>query len=127
QNATQANGRIAKMTADLGQSAAAVQKLVSGVSTSLETTRGSLASIGRLEAVGRNIEKIVNAISLVVVQTSMLAVSGAVEAARAGQSGRGFAVVSNDIRGLAREASERADTIKETVGSILAQIGSLRR
>jgi methyl-accepting chemotaxis protein len=57
----------------------------------------------------------------------MLAVSGAVEAARAGEAGRGFAVVSNDIRGLAREASESADRIKETVGGILEQIASLRR
>jgi methyl-accepting chemotaxis protein len=57
----------------------------------------------------------------------MLAVSGAVEAARAGETGRGFAVVSNDIRGLAREASESADKIKETVGGILEQIASLRR
>ena len=127
QNATQANGRIAKMTADLGQSAGAIERLVSGVSASLETTRAGLVTIGRLETIGRNIEKIVNAISLVVVQTSMLAVSGAVEAARAGEAGRGFAVVSNDIRGLAREASESADKIKETVGGILEQIGSLRR
>jgi methyl-accepting chemotaxis protein len=36
-------------------------------------------------------------------------------------------VVSNDIRGLAREASESADRIKETVGGILEQIASLRR
>ena len=91
------------------------------------TTRASLARSARLEAVGRNIEKIVNAISLVVVQTSMLAVSGAVEAARAGEPGRGFAVVSNDIRSLAREASESAEQIKETVGGILDQIASLRR
>jgi len=127
QNATQGNDRIIKMAADLKNGSAAVQKLVSGVSTTLEATRGSLATISRLEAVGRNIEKIVNAISLVVVQTSMLAVSGAVEAARAGEAGSGFAVVSNDIRGLAREASESADRIKETVSGILEQIGSLRR
>ena len=57
----------------------------------------------------------------------MLAVSGSVEAARAGESGRGFAVVSNDIRSLAREASDSADKIKETVGGILDQIASLRR
>ena len=57
----------------------------------------------------------------------MLAVSGSVEAARAGESGRGFAVVSNDIRSLAREASDSADKIKETVGGILEQIASLRR
>jgi methyl-accepting chemotaxis protein len=126
-NATQGNQRIVKMSADLEQSTNAVVKLLGGVSASLETTRASLATIGRLETAGRNIEKIVNTISLVVVQTSMLAVSGAVEAARAGEAGRGFAVVSNDIRGLAREASESAERIKETVGGILDQIGSLRR
>ncbi len=109
------------------QSGAAVEKLVGGVSASLDTTRASIVTIGRLESVGRNVEKIVNAISLVVVQISMLAVSGAVEAARAGDAGRGFAVVSNDIRGLANEAAESADRIKETVGGILEQIASLRR
>jgi methyl-accepting chemotaxis protein len=127
ENATQGNDRIARMAADLKAGAGAIGKLVDGVSTSLEAARGSVAVIGRLEAVGRNIEKIVNAISLVAVQIGMLAVSGAVEAARAGEAGRGFAVVSNDIRGLAREASESADRIKETVGGILGQIASLRR
>jgi methyl-accepting chemotaxis protein len=127
QNAEQSNGRIAQMGTGLKQNAEAVGKLVSGVATSLDAVRAVLVTIARLEAVGRNIEKIVNAISLVVVQTTMLAVSGAVEAARAGQSGRGFAVVSNDIRALARSAAESADTIKETVAGILAQIASLRR
>ena len=116
-----------RMTDGLKESGSAVEKLVAGVSTGLDNTRASLATIARLEAVGRNIEKIVDGISLVVVQTSMLAVSGSVEAARAGEPGRGFAVVSNDIRGLAREASESADKIKETVGGILEQIASLRR
>jgi methyl-accepting chemotaxis protein len=127
QNAAQANDRIVKLTAEVEQSAATAEKLVAGVSANLETTRASIVTIGRLESVGRNIEKTVNAISLVVVQTSMLAVNGAVEAARAGEAGRGFAVVSNDIRGLASEAAESADRIKETVGGILAQIASLRR
>ena len=100
---------------------------MAGVSTGLDNTRASLKTIARLESVGRNIEKIVSGISLVVVQTTMLAVSGSVEAARAGEAGRGFAVVSNDIRSLAREASDSADRIKETVGGILEQIASLRR
>ncbi len=112
---------------DFAETGKAVEKLVAGVSTALDGTRTILGTIARLETVGRNIEKIVNAISLVVVQTTMLAVSGAVEAARAGEAGRGFAVVSNDIRSLAREASESADRIKETVGGILEQIASLRR
>jgi methyl-accepting chemotaxis protein len=57
----------------------------------------------------------------------MLAVSGAVEAARAGDAGRGFALVSNDIRGLAREASESVERVKDSVRSILDQIAVLRR
>ena len=127
QNATQANERIARMSAGFKQGAGAVEKLVAGVATGLESTKASVATILRLEAVGRSIEKIVSGISLVVVQTSMLAVSGSVEAARAGEAGRGFAVVSSDIRGLAREAAESADKIKETVSGILEQIASLRR
>jgi len=126
-NAIQANERVAKMADDLKQSTGTVGTLVAGVSTGLDNTRASLKTIARLESVGRNIEKIVSGISLVVVQTTMLAVSGSVEAARAGEAGRGFAVVSNDIRSLAREASDSADRIKETVGGILEQIASLRR
>ena len=127
ENAVQANERVAKMADDLKQSSGAVAKLMAGVSTGLDNTRVSLKTIARLESVGRNIEKIVSGISLIVVQTTMLAVSGSVEAARAGDAGRGFAVVSNDIRGLAREASDSADRIKETVGGILEQIAALRR
>jgi methyl-accepting chemotaxis protein len=127
QNANRANERIRKMGDDLKKGGAAVDRLVNGVSTGLDNTRVSLATIARLESAGRNIEKIVSGISLVVVQTTMLAVSGSVEAARAGESGRGFAVVSNDIRSLAREASDSADKIKDTVGGILEQIASLRR
>jgi methyl-accepting chemotaxis protein len=127
QNANQAKDRVGKMGADLKQSVGAIDRLVAGVSSGLADTRASLATISRLEGVGRNIEKIVGGISLIVVQTSMLAVSGSVEAARAGDAGRGFAVVSNDIRGLAREAAESADKIKDTVGGILEQVASLRR
>src|SRR5690606_33434018 len=48
-------------------------------------------------------------------------------AARAGAAGRGFATVSNDIRGLARDAAGSAESIKDTVSGILDQIASVRR
>jgi methyl-accepting chemotaxis protein len=92
----------------------------------LKETNVSVATMKRLEAVSRQIEKIINAISLITVQTSMLAVSGAVEAARAGDSGRGFAVVSNDIRALAREASANVERATDTVRGILDQIAVLK-
>jgi methyl-accepting chemotaxis protein len=109
------------------KSRGAVDELVAGVGDALEKTRGSMTTIVQLELVGRKIEKIVESIALVTIQTNMLAVSGAVEAARAGDAGRGFALVSNDIRGLAREASESVERVKDTVRSILDQISLLRR
>jgi methyl-accepting chemotaxis protein len=122
-----ANERVTSMEKTLVNSRASVDELIAGVTDALEKTRGSLATIVQLEAVGRKIEKIVDSIALITIQTSMLAVSGAVEAARAGDAGRGFALVSNDIRGLAREASESVERVKDTVQSILDQIALLRR
>ncbi len=126
-NAIAANDRVLALDSALKNGRDAVTKLVAGVSSALNTTKASLQTIGRLETVGRNIEKIVNAIGMIAVQTTMLAVSGSVEAARAGDAGRGFALVSGDIRGLARETSENADKVKDTVRSILDQITLLRR
>jgi methyl-accepting chemotaxis protein len=119
--------RVSQMEAALRESRAAVGQLVDGVDAALADTRTILATIVRSETVGRRIEKIIDAIALMAVQTSMLAVSGAVEAARAGDAGRGFAVVSNDIRSLAREASQNVERAKDTVLGILNQIVTLKR
>jgi methyl-accepting chemotaxis protein len=72
-------------------------------------------------------EKTIDAITLIALQTSMLAVSGSVEGARSGDAGGGFAVVSTDIRSLAREASENVERAKDTVRGILDQIAILQR
>jgi methyl-accepting chemotaxis protein len=77
--------------------------------------------------VSRNVDKIVDGIGMVSVQTNMLAVSGSVEAARAGDLGKGFAVVSKDIRNLARDSGENAGRIKDTVRAIQDQIATVRK
>jgi methyl-accepting chemotaxis protein len=126
-NANVANDRITAMEAAVGESRSSVERLVAGVGAALDVTRGSADTITRLETLGRRIDRVVDAIALIAVQITMLAVSGSVEAARAGALGRGFAVVSNDIRALAREASESIERAKETVRGILDQAASVRR
>jgi methyl-accepting chemotaxis protein len=121
-----ASERVQNIDVALKDGRNSMDRLVEGVSNSLEGTRASVLTIKRLENVGRKVEKIIDAIALITVQTSMLAVSGAVEAARAGESGKGFAVVSNDIRNLAREAAENVERAKDTVRGILDQIMTLR-
>ena len=83
--------------------------------------------IAGLENISRNIDKIVDSIGMVSIQTNMLAVNGSVEAARAGEFGKGFAVVSKDIRSLARDSGENAARIKDTVLAIQDQIAAVRR
>jgi methyl-accepting chemotaxis protein len=125
-NSKGADERIRNLDAALKQGGQAVESLVTGISKALGDTQTSIATVKRLESVGRRMEKIVEAIALVAVQTSMLAVSGSVEAARAGDSGQGFAVVSSDIRNLSREASENVERAKDSVREILDQIAVLK-
>ena len=101
-----------------------ITELSDGVARSMETTRQSLELIAGLEGISRKVDKIVDGIAMVSIQTNMLAVNGSVEAARAGEFGKGFAVVSKDIRSLARDSGENAGRIKDTVRTIQDQIAS---
>ena len=126
-NTGDASERVANLEAALKESRKSVEQLMTGVGVALKDTQASVATVARLATIGRRIEKIVDAIMLIAVQTSMLAVSGSVEAARAGDAGRGFAVVSGDIRSLAREASQNVEHAKDSVRGILEQIAILKR
>ena len=119
--------RATGMEALLAESRAVVESLLAGVAQSLVGTRSGLDSIARLERSARRIERIVAGIDLISIQTSMLAVSGSVEAARAGSAGRGFAVVSGSIRELARDAGENTERVKDTLRDASERITELRR
>ncbi len=82
-------------------------------------------AIGALQEKIRQIEKIVDTIENVSIQTNMLAVNGFIEAATAGEHGRGFSVVAGDIRNLATESAENADKIKDLVQDIQMQMGKV--
>lgn len=111
----------------LGETKSGMDGLVTGVSGSLERTGQVLTKIEALGSVSRKIDKIVDSIAMVSVQTNMLAVNGSVEAARAGEFGKGFMVVSTDIRNLAQDSSENAERIKDLVEQIQSQIGTVNR
>ena len=125
-NANDAVAAVDRVKTTLIEGREAVVGLAGSVSRSLDATRSCLNRVSELERHNRRIDKIVNAIALGAVQINMLAVSGAIEAARAGSSGTGFAVVSNDIRMLAREASENAERIRDTVQAIQDQVARVR-
>jgi methyl-accepting chemotaxis protein len=125
-NAQAAVTKSQAITDLLAENKIAIDEMVDGVVKSVEAGQQSRDQIGALEQISRRIDKIVDAIANVSIQTNMLAVNGSVEAARAGEFGKGFAVVSTDIRNLARDSAENADRIKDIVKAIQDQIVTVR-
>ncbi|MGA2448925.1 MAG: methyl-accepting chemotaxis protein [Polyangiaceae bacterium] len=99
-----------------------VDALIANIGVTAQAALSSAKNVKELEERTRRIDKIVDAIVMVTVQTNMLAVNGNVEAARAGEFGRGFSVVAGDIRSLSNESSENADRIKDLVRQVQGQI-----
>jgi methyl-accepting chemotaxis protein len=127
QRAKEATERGQALANQLKENASSVDHLIAGVSASLDETNKTRDEVNALEQVSRKIDKIVDAISTVAIQTNMLAVNGSIEAARAGEFGKGFMVVSTDIRNLARDSAGNAEQIKDLVKSIQDQIVVVRR
>jgi len=100
----------------------AIDNMTTGISSSAQISMVAAKNIRSLEETTRRIDKIVDAIVNVTIQTNMLAVNGSIEAARAGEFGRGFSVVAVDIRALANESAENTDKIKDLVRGIQNQI-----
>ena len=99
--------------------------LITGINSSGEVARKSMENIRSLESSTARIDKIVDAISNVTLQTNLLAVNGAIEAARVGEYGRGFAVVAADVRTLAKDSASNAEKIKDLVKGIQNQVAKV--
>lgn len=95
----------------VGEAITQIEKLASEVSRSSD-------AMNLLEQESDKIGKVMDVIKAVAEQTNLLALNAAIEAARAGEAGRGFAVVADEVRGLAQRTQQSTEEIESLIAGL---------
>lgn len=95
-----------------------IQELNTKAKATSQITKTVIDNIEDLEKASRSIEGITNTINEIATQTNLLSLNASIEAAKAGESGRGFSVVATEIRKLAEQSMQASQQIEKIIGSI---------
>ncbi len=121
-SASQTSSDILSASQKLNSTAKEIKVLVQDIQRASEVEAATTQRLEQLSQDANQVKNVLTVISDIADQTNLLALNAAIEAARAGEHGRGFAVVADEVRNLAERTQRSLTEINTTIGVIVQNI-----
>ncbi len=131
QNVNTVASAMEEMSASSGEIAVQMGSVKSKSTDTAQNAQEANQTVANLDKLADNIGEVITAIQDIAEQTNLLALNATIEAARAGEAGKGFAVVADEVKKLANETSQKTEEISGRINDIQnatkASVGAMEK